>query len=163
MATRDSNTPRPNGLKDGGFKHLIKTVKKLEQQGAELTYPNFTVYFPDHSEHLPDNLYTLALGYIDAVCATEINVGQIIYPTTIGNSPCDVEKIVNPFKEQLIGWNRVFNTEDFNSCNKASKLLFLAVASFINEGDVVGIPKESELMPLLNRYAFWIMFWSSIQ
>ena len=163
MAIRDSNTPRPNGFKDWGFNHLIKTVNEIEQQGAELTYPDFTVYFPDHSEHLPDNLYTLALGYIDAVCATDINVGQVVYPTTIDNSQCDIKKVVNPFKEQLVSWDRVFNAEYFNSYNKSSRLLFLAVASFINQKDVIGIPIELELMAILNRYAFWIMFWSSIQ
>ena len=163
MATRDSNTPHPNGFENWGFNHLIKTVNKIEQQGAELTYPDFTVYFPDHSEHLPDNLYTLALGYIDAVCATDINVGQVIYPTTIDNSQCDIKIIVNPFKKQLVSWDRVFNTEYFNSCNKASRLLFLAVASYINYKTEFGIPKELELMAILNRYAFWIVFWSSIQ
>lgn len=165
MAIKDNNTPRPNNyFKDWGFNRLIKTIDELEQQGAELTYPDFTVYFPDHSEHLPSNLYVWALGYIDAVCATDINVGQVIYPTSISDiGNCDPENILNPFEHQLVSWERVFNTDYFNSCNKSSRLLFLAVANYINYKTEFGIPKEPELMPILNRYAFWIMFYSCIQ
>ena len=164
MAINNSNTPHPNGLKDWGFNHLINTVNEIEQQGAERTYPDFTVYFPDHSKHLPDDLYELALGYIDAVCATDINVGQVIYPTTISDDGnCDPRNIVNPVEDELVSSERVFNTEYFNSCNKSSRLLFLAVASYLDYKSVLDIPKESELIPLLNRYAFWIMFWSCIQ
>lgn len=161
MATNDSNTPHPNGLKDWGFNHLINTVNEIEQQGAERTYPDFTVYFPDHSKHLPDDLYELALGYIDAILATDINGGPINYPTTIEHHQFEIGNIVDPV--ELISSERVFNTEYFNSCNKSSRLLFLAVASYLDYKSVLGIPKESELMPLLNRYAFWIMFWSCVQ
>lgn len=164
MATKDSNIPRPHGFKDYGFNNIIRTVKEIEQQGAQLTYPDFAVYFPDHSKHLPDNLYPLALGYIDAVCAIDINIGQINYPTTIvDDERCDPENIVNPFQYEIVNQRRVFNTEYFNSCNKVSQLLFLAVASYINDKSVSGIPKEPELIPILNRYAFWIIFWSAIQ
>lgn len=163
MATNDSNTPHPDGFKDWGFNQLIKTVFRIEQQGAELTYPDFTVYFPDHSKHLPDDLYELALSYIDVILATDINGSPINYPTTIEHHQFEIENIVNPVDYELVSSERVFNAEYFNSCNKSSRLLFLAVASYIDYKSVLGIPIESELMPLLNRHAFWIMFWSCIQ